>query len=122
MSWQIGCPQKGNLIDGERCRNCFYKRLPDDVSTVWCRYLHIKKRMENLRSAIDRSWREEEIQKDKIALLYVQGKTRKAEEAERELRELRLRRAALKLRLEANKKMTREAHHINAPLVTAVEE
>lgn len=122
MSWQIGCPQKRNLIDGERCRNCFYKRLPDDVSTVWCRYPTYKKRTENLGRIIKRSYREEEMQKDKIALLYVQGKTRKAEEAERELRELRLRRAALKLRLEANKKMTREAHHINAPLVTAVED
>ena len=122
MSWQIKCPLKGKLISGEQCRRCFYKRLPDDVSNVWCRHPTYKKRMENLARAIDRLCRKEEAQKDKIALLYMQGKMRKAEEAEQELRELRLRRAALKLRLEANEKMTREAYTINAPLVTAVEE
>lgn len=122
MSWQIKCPLKGKLISGEQCRSCFYKRLPDDVSIIWCRYPAYKKRTENLIKTIDRSQHEEEAKKDKIALLYAQGKTRKAEEAEKELRELRLRRTALKLRLKANKKMTREAHKINAPLVTAVEE
>lgn len=122
MSWQIECPHEHALIDGGTCGSCFYKRLPSDVSTVWCRYPTCVKRLENLKRAIDRNEREAEVQKEKIARLYVQGKTRKAEEAENELRKLRLQNTGLRMRLKANKKMTREAYHINAPLVTAIED
>lgn len=122
MSWQIECPHEHALIDGGACSSCFYKRLPSDVSTVWCRYPTYVKRLENLKRAIDRNEREAEVQKEKIARLYVQGKTKKAEEAENELRGLRLQNTVLRMRLKANKKMTREAYHINAPLVTAIED
>ena len=39
MPAEITCGRAGGTLIGmEHCQNCYYKRLPDDVSTVFCKY------------------------------------------------------------------------------------
>ena len=38
MAAYITCPAKGELRDMSECRNCYYKRHPIDLSTVFCKW------------------------------------------------------------------------------------
>lgn len=122
MTWEVGCPHEKTLIDGEKCRTCFYKRLDSDISTLWCRYNNRMKQIRNMKGNIRRAENAEADMQRYIDSMYAQGRTRKAEQGERNFRQIRQNQKQLIRRLDAVKKIMSEAHTINTPLISAIED
>lgn len=119
MSCAVGCPAVHKLVDDSACKTCFYHPLPSDVSVVRCRYPFYRARVANLRLNIRRKQAEIHMQKELCEKL--RAPDRKAE-ADRILRKREEEKEQLKLRLDLNKKMMREAFETNDPLITEVED
>ena len=87
MSADITCGRAGGaLISMQHCENCYYKRIPDDVSQIFCTY-RIHTQIKEARDAA--------IEKSKAALhdmtlkrdgYYTRGRPRLAEKMEKQIK------------------------------------
>lgn len=82
----IECPYAEELVDMLVCRNCFYKRVPDDPSTVFCTY-RIRSGAKVARASVIH--KQKTIINDlttKCDQYYTRGRPRLAEQTEKEIK------------------------------------
>ncbi len=87
MSADITCGRAGGaLISMEHCENCYYKRIEEDVSTVFCKY-HISAESKKNRISMIKK---QSSYTDQLKALrdrrYTMGRPRLAEETDKEAR------------------------------------
>ena len=88
MSTDITCGRAGGaLISMERCENCYYKRIKEDVSTVFCKYRIKKAAKEACVNRIARQKKEIEDLKAARDRQYTMGHPRLAEDTGRKVKE-----------------------------------
>ena len=76
----------GALISMENCKNCYYKRIKDDVSTVFCKYRINASARESRANMIRKQLENTEYLKSQRDRQYTMGRPRLAEETDKEAR------------------------------------
>lgn len=77
----------GALISMENCKNCYYKRIKDDVSTVFCKYRINASARESRANMIRKQLENTEYLKSQRDRQYTMGRPRLAEETNRKVKE-----------------------------------
>lgn len=118
----VHCLETGELQDMERCRVCFYKRLPDDVSTVFCRKPIYDGRIAGMEAQL-RNLRREYIDLERtVRIARACGKIEDMDAAQRKQKTLEIEAEQVKAAQEAATELMKQAKDICDPRITTAEE
>lgn len=118
----VTCLETGRTEDMDRCSKCFFHRLPDDVSTTYCRvpiYRGRKTALERQLQVLRYRYREKERES---RICMTRGKLDQMETAREECRKIQQDAERLKEAIHAEEIMIGQAKAINDQAITAVEE
>lgn len=99
----------GALISMQHCKNCYYKRIHDDVSTVFCKYRTRETVKEMRLNMIKEQERKTENLKAARDRQYTMGRPRLAEDTDRKVKKAQKRHKELIIINEAIVHITKQA-------------
>lgn len=119
---EIMCVRAGKMIDMNVCRDCYYKRLPEDVSTVWCKYRIKEEVKKNRKKNLEQLMMEIAALEAEQDRKYRMGRPLEAEAMYEKIRVKKAERRTKIMINEAIAHITDEAMKINEPGAIKIEE